>query len=102
MTFTPPLSFVAQALPELLNSKPFAFVIDLAILASRREYLKLDKWVTDKMLEHGDQFVQACVGTLKRRCPAVLGEWVMLVGRLGASGHAGRCWADHGVAGGRP
>lgn len=36
----------------LLNSLPFAFVIDLAALASRREYLKLDKWLTDKIREH--------------------------------------------------
>ena len=36
----------------LLNSPPFSFVIDLAALASRREYLKLDKWLTDKLREH--------------------------------------------------
>lgn len=41
----------------LLNGTPFAFVIDLAALASRREYLKLDKWLTDKIREHG---VRAC------------------------------------------
>jgi len=37
----------------LLNATPYAFVIDLACLASRREYLKLDKWLTDKIREHG-------------------------------------------------
>lgn len=37
----------------LLNGTPFVFVIDLAALASRREYLKLDKWLTDKIREHG-------------------------------------------------
>ena len=31
---------------------PFSFVIDLAALASRREYLKLDKWLNDKLREH--------------------------------------------------
>ena len=36
----------------LLNATPFAFVIDLACLASRREYLKLDKWLNDKIREH--------------------------------------------------
>lgn len=36
----------------LLNATPFPFVIDLACLASRREYLKLDKWLTDKIREH--------------------------------------------------
>ncbi|WAR11775.1 CNOT1-like protein [Mya arenaria] len=34
-----------KALSMLLNATPFAFVIDLACLASRREYLKLDKWL---------------------------------------------------------
>ena len=42
-----------KALSTLLNATPFLFVIDLACLASRREYLKLDKWMTDKIREHG-------------------------------------------------
>eukprot|EP00794_Sanderia_malayensis_P019065 gene19065-20980_t len=41
-----------KALSMLLNSTPFSFVIDLAALASRREYLKLDKWLNDKAREH--------------------------------------------------
>lgn len=45
--------FFIQALSMLLNATPFAFVIDLACLASRREYLKLDKWLSDKIREHG-------------------------------------------------
>jgi len=44
---------VLQALSLLLNATPYTFVIDLACLASRREYLKLDKWLTDKIREHG-------------------------------------------------
>ena len=36
----------------LLSGSPFVFVIDLAALASRREYLKLDKWLRDKLKEH--------------------------------------------------
>ncbi|XP_077972852.1 CCR4-NOT transcription complex subunit 1-like [Styela clava] len=62
-----------KALSHLLNASPFAFVIDLAVLASRREYLKLDKWLTDKIREHGEHFIQACVAFLKRRCPSILG-----------------------------
>uniref|UniRef100_A0A8I3MIQ4 CCR4-NOT transcription complex subunit 1 n=1 Tax=Canis lupus familiaris TaxID=9615 RepID=A0A8I3MIQ4_CANLF len=62
-----------QALSMLLNGTPFAFVIDLAALASRREYLKLDKWLTDKIREHGEPFIQACMTFLKRRCPSILG-----------------------------
>uniref|UniRef100_A0A8C3NV47 CCR4-NOT transcription complex subunit 1 n=1 Tax=Cyanoderma ruficeps TaxID=181631 RepID=A0A8C3NV47_9PASS len=63
----------AMALSMLLNGTPFAFVIDLAALASRREYLKLDKWLTDKIREHGEPFIQACMTFLKRRCPSILG-----------------------------
>ncbi|KAK5902727.1 hypothetical protein CesoFtcFv8_007958 [Champsocephalus esox] len=61
------------SLSMLLNGTPFAFVIDLAALASRREYLKLDKWLTDKIREHGEPFIQACVTFLKRRCPSIMG-----------------------------
>ena len=42
-----------KALSMLLNISQFTFVVDLACLASRREYLKLDKWLTDKIREHG-------------------------------------------------
>ena len=38
-----------KALSLMLNGQPFPFVIDLAILASRREYLNLEKWLTDKV-----------------------------------------------------
>lgn len=62
-----------KALSMLLNATPFPFVIDLACLASRREYLKLDKWLTDKIREHKEPFVQACVNFLKRRFPMVTG-----------------------------
>ncbi|KAJ8302566.1 hypothetical protein KUTeg_018962 [Tegillarca granosa] len=62
-----------KALSMLLNATPFAFVIDLACLASRREYLKLDKWLTDKIREHGEPFIQTGVNFLKRRCPQLLG-----------------------------
>lgn len=52
-TYTLLFLFSLQSLSMLLNGTPFAFVIDLAALASRREYLKLDKWLTDKIREHG-------------------------------------------------
>ena len=41
-----------KALSNLLNNAQFSFVLDLACLAAKREYLKLDKWVTDKIREH--------------------------------------------------
>ncbi|KAL4593178.1 CCR4-NOT transcription complex subunit 1 isoform X1 [Arapaima gigas] len=62
-----------KSLSMLLSSTPFAFVIDLAALASRREYLKLDKWLMDKIRDHGEPFIQACVTFLKRRCPSITG-----------------------------
>jgi CCR4-NOT transcription complex subunit 1 len=49
----------------LLNAQSFPFVIDLACLASRREYLKLEKWLTDKIREHGEPFISACVKFLQ-------------------------------------
>ena len=58
----------------LLNVQRFPFVIDLSCLASRRECLKLDKWLTDKMREHGETFVLACVKFLQQRCPQILGN----------------------------
>ncbi|XP_052816540.1 CCR4-NOT transcription complex subunit 1-like isoform X2 [Mya arenaria] len=63
-----------KALSMLLNATPFAFVIDLACLASRREYLKLDKWLSDKIREHREPFIQTCVTFLKRRCPQLVGN----------------------------
>lgn len=62
-----------KALSMLLNGSPFVFVIDLAALASRREYLKLDKWLKDKLKEHKEEFAQSCIVFLRRRCPSLLG-----------------------------
>ena len=36
----------------MLNANQFPFVMDLACSASRREFLKLEKWLTDKTKEH--------------------------------------------------
>ncbi|RNA24401.1 CCR4-NOT transcription complex subunit 1 isoform X6, partial [Brachionus plicatilis] len=43
-----------KALPFLLNGLPLAFNIDLACLAARRGYLKLDKWLTDRIRDLGE------------------------------------------------
>ncbi|KAI4469623.1 ccr4-not transcription complex [Holotrichia oblita] len=64
-----------KALSMLLNAQSaqsYPFIIDLACLASRREYLKLEKWLTDKIREHGENFVMACIKFLHRRCPQLL------------------------------
>ncbi|XP_025202841.1 CCR4-NOT transcription complex subunit 1-like isoform X4 [Melanaphis sacchari] len=63
-----------KALSLLLSVQQFVFVIDLACLASRREYLKLDKWLSDKIREHGENFVSACVKFLQKRCPQLAGS----------------------------
>jgi len=60
-----------KALSLLLNGSCYPFVIDLACLASRREYLKLDKWLMDKIQCNGAEFVSAIVDFLNRRCPAL-------------------------------
>lgn len=66
-----------KALSLLLNINSFMFVIDLACLASRREYLKLDKWLTDKIREHGESFITTMVKFLQRRCPQVVGGKIL-------------------------
>ncbi len=42
-----------KALSILLNGQPLMFNIDLACLAARRGYLKLDKWLSDRIRDHG-------------------------------------------------
>lgn len=63
-----------KALQLLLNASSHVFIIDLACLASRREFLKLDKWLSDKIREHGESFVASIVKVLKRRVPFILGK----------------------------
>ena len=57
----------------MFNGQPFPFVIDLAILSSRRDYLNLEKWLADKIREHGEIFVAATVKFLQRKIPTVTG-----------------------------
>ncbi|ODN04366.1 CCR4-NOT transcription complex subunit 1 [Orchesella cincta] len=63
-----------KVLHLLLNANSFIFIIDLACLASRREFLKLDKWLSDKIREHGEPFVASLVKVLNRRAPYILGK----------------------------
>ena len=41
-----------NGLADLFNVQNFQFAIDLACLASRRDFLKLDKFLGDKLQEH--------------------------------------------------
>lgn len=53
---------VAQDLKILdlvLDLRPFFLSLDLAALASRREYLNLDKWLAGSIAAHGGVFVRA-------------------------------------------
>lgn len=45
----------------------FEFVIDLASLASRRDYLNLEKWLQERIVEFGEQFVKACLDFLANK-----------------------------------
>jgi hypothetical protein len=57
-----------KILPAVLDARPFAFSIDMAALASRREHLNLDKWLTDAMAKHGDAFVRAALDFVAEKC----------------------------------
>ncbi|XP_030756048.1 CCR4-NOT transcription complex subunit 1 isoform X2 [Sitophilus oryzae] len=75
-----------KALSMLLNAQSaqsYPFIIDLACLASRREYLKLEKWLSDKINEHGEGFITACVKFLHRRCPQIGKEDLNLINKSG-------------------
>ena len=41
--------------------RPFTFALDVAALASRREYLNLDKWLADNVSTHGAEFLHAVI-----------------------------------------
>lgn len=42
-------------------------MIDLASLASRRDYLNLEKWLQERILEFGEHFVKACLDFLTNK-----------------------------------
>lgn len=60
-----------KALFTLLNNTQFSFVIDLACLAAKREYLKLDTWIMDRIREHQvgvSGMPGGCVGNTRWVC----------------------------------
>ncbi|CAG9539608.1 unnamed protein product [Cercopithifilaria johnstoni] len=59
-----------DGLAELFNVPQFPFTIDLACLASRRDFLKLDKWIDDKLAVYGDAFASQLICYIRRRLPA--------------------------------
>ncbi|EST08344.1 CCR4-Not complex, Not1 subunit, domain of unknown function DUF3819 [Kalmanozyma brasiliensis GHG001] len=53
---------VAQSLgivDDLVDARPFAFALDVAALASRREAIDLDAWLQDNINRHGSDFIRA-------------------------------------------
>jgi CCR4-NOT transcription complex subunit 1 len=59
-----------QILESLLEVHPFTFALDVAALASRREYLNLDKWLADNVASHGAEFLHAVILFLDQKMEA--------------------------------
>lgn len=53
-----------KILEALLDVRPFTFALDVAALASRREYLNLDKWLADNVNAHGVEFLRSVIDFL--------------------------------------
>ncbi|KAH9951492.1 Not1-domain-containing protein [Amylocystis lapponica] len=53
-----------KILESLLEVRPFTFALDVAALASRREYLNLDKWLMDNVTAHGADFLHSVIAFL--------------------------------------
>ncbi|KAF8644127.1 hypothetical protein AX16_008656 [Volvariella volvacea WC 439] len=56
-----------KILEALLEVRPFGFALDVAALASRREYLNLDKWLTDNAIAHGAEFLHSVIAFLEQK-----------------------------------
>ncbi|KAL7272945.1 CCR4-NOT core subunit cdc39 [Rhizina undulata] len=59
-----------RCLSDLLEVQNAAFVLDVASLASRREYLNLEKWLQEMINKYGGEFVMECYGFLKLKADA--------------------------------
>ena len=55
---------IDQIMDHMLEVPPFNFALDAASLASRREYLNLDKWLSDQVAAHGADFLHGVVAFL--------------------------------------
>lgn len=59
-----------KALPQILEAKNHQFSIDLASLASRRDYLNLEKWLHDHISQEGVPFVESILAFLNDKLNA--------------------------------
>lgn len=57
-------------LDQLLNLQPFSFSIDLAALASRRDYFHIEKWLDHHISSGHDAFIEACMRFLSLKAEA--------------------------------
>lgn len=48
-----------------MEVRPFTFALDVAALASRREYLNLDKWLADNVVNYGAEFLHSVIRFLE-------------------------------------
>lgn len=47
-----------QVISRVLESTPFAFSVEFAAIAARRDFLNLEKWLQDNLTIHRDSFFQ--------------------------------------------
>jgi CCR4-NOT transcription complex subunit 1 len=59
-----------RCLSDLLDFQSAPFVLDVAALASRREYLNLDKWLQEMINKHGNDFVMEAYRFLRIKADA--------------------------------
>lgn len=53
-----------KGLTVVLDATPAPFCLELAALAARREYLNLEKWLSDQFTAKGSAFMQSAVAFL--------------------------------------
>ncbi|CAM6014740.1 unnamed protein product [Sphagnum balticum] len=56
-----------KAMNTVLETTPFSVSVELAAIASRRDFLNLEKWLQDNLTIHRDSFFQACLKFLRER-----------------------------------
>jgi len=56
-----------KILPQLLRLRPYSFALELAALASRREFLNLAKWLDEMIEAGGAEFYRNCLEFLHNK-----------------------------------
>jgi CCR4-NOT transcription complex subunit 1 len=75
-----------KALSTILDNTPFPFAMEMAALAHRREYLNLDKWLSERLMQGHVGFLQAMVDFVDQKTQVVDGQPVAsLPGRVSVS-----------------